>query len=40
MDETKEPTPEVPERPFSFSLRNLDPETIEILVDDKIATGG
>jgi hypothetical protein len=24
----------------SYSMRNLDDETIEILVEDKIATGG
>jgi hypothetical protein len=27
-------------QPTSFSFRNLDEETLQILMDDKIATGG
>lgn len=40
MDETNEPKPERVEIPSSFSMRNLDEDTIQLLIDDKIATGG
>jgi hypothetical protein len=39
MDEDREIRPPEETSP-SFYLGNLDPETIEILLEDKIATGG
>ena len=39
MDEDRDIRP-IEETLPAFYLGNMDPETIEILVDDKIATGG
>jgi hypothetical protein len=42
MDETttSEPKRAEVERPISYSMANIDQETVQILLDDKIATGG
>ncbi len=43
LAEIRGPQPIVTKLPVPddcFSLRNLDRETIQILIDDKIATGG
>lgn len=40
MDTERENTPIVTETEPVFYMGDIDPETLEILVDDKIATGG
>ena len=40
MDETSEPKPAAAELIIDFNMRSLDAETLALLVEDKIATGG